>query len=90
VRIKPSHPQRTLQEVAHVDFDDDRVVGLALHPSEKLCVVTTSGGATHGCSYTDTDLKKVCRPNMHARQKCLTRRIKMRCLDDLSPPHCCK
>ena len=34
------------------------MVGLALHPTEKMCVVTTSGGAAHGCSYTDKGLKK--------------------------------
>ena len=52
------HPLR-VQEVAHVDFGDDRVVGLALHSKEKMCVVTTSGGAAHGCVYTDKELKKV-------------------------------
>jgi hypothetical protein len=48
-----------LQEVAHVDFGDDRVVGLALHLKDKLCVVTTSGGQTHGCSYSEKELTKM-------------------------------
>lgn len=48
-----------LQEKAHVDFGDDRVVGLALHPKTKMCLVTTSEGKTHGCAYTDKSLTKL-------------------------------
>ncbi len=46
------------QEVAHVDFGDDRVVSLALNPPQKMCIVTTAGGAAHGCSYTDKNLTR--------------------------------
>ena len=47
-----------LQEVAHVDFGDDRVVSLALNPPQKMCIVTTAGGAAHGCSYTEKNLTR--------------------------------
>jgi hypothetical protein len=46
------------QEVAHVDFGDDRVVSLALNPPQKMCIVTTAGGAAHGCSYADKSLTR--------------------------------
>jgi len=46
------------QEVAYLDFGDDRVVSLAVHPAQKMCVVTTAGGAAHGCTFTDKELTR--------------------------------
>ncbi|EKX43386.1 hypothetical protein GUITHDRAFT_163835 [Guillardia theta CCMP2712] len=49
--------QDELKEIAHLDFDDDRVVGLCASPKGKVILCTTHGGKTHAVGYNDKELK---------------------------------